>query len=84
MHLPRLDQVVATANETCPDGAGALHTINQDIAERPDAIPAQFRGRVTCWPKYACRAYQDVVAQNPAPVRLISRLFTTSSALWRP
>jgi transposase len=70
-HLPRIEQVVDVEDKTCPCCSGALHRIGEDIAERLDIIPAQFRVLVVRRPKYACRACQEVVLQAPAPARLI-------------
>ena len=55
-HLPRIEQVVDIDDKTCPCCAGALHKIGEDVAERLDVIPAQFRVLVVRRPKYACRA----------------------------
>src|SRR6201996_4071463 len=70
-HLPRIEQVVDIADKTCPGCSGALHMMGEDVAERLDIIPAQFRVLVVRRPKYACRACQEVVVQAPAPARLI-------------
>jgi len=70
-HLPRIEQLVDVEDRTCPACAGALHRIGEDVAERLDVIPAQFRVLVVRRPKYACRACQEVVVQAPAPARLI-------------
>jgi len=70
-HLPRIEQVVDIEGKACPCCAGALHKIGEDVAERLDVIPAQFRVLVVRRPKYACRACQEVVVQAPAPARLI-------------
>ncbi|HXQ47614.1 MAG TPA: IS66 family transposase zinc-finger binding domain-containing protein, partial [Caulobacteraceae bacterium] len=70
-HLPRTEQLVDIEYKTCPACAGALHRIGEDVAERLDVIPAQFRVLVVRRPKYACRACQEVVVQSPAPARLI-------------
>ena len=70
-HLPRIEQLVDVEDRTCPACAGALHRIGEDVAERLDVIPAQFRVLVVRRPKYACRACQEVVVQSPAPARLI-------------
>ena len=69
-HLPRIEQVVDVEDKSCRCCAGALHKIGEDIAERLDVIPAQFRVLVVRRPKYACRACQEVVIQAPAPARL--------------
>ncbi len=48
-----------------------MHRIREDVSERLDVVPAQFRVLVVRQPKYACRACTDGVAQAPAPARLI-------------
>lgn len=45
--------------------------MGEDLSERLDMIPAQFRVIVTRRPKYACRACEEVVIQAPAPARLV-------------
>jgi transposase len=70
-HLPRLEHVVDIQDKTCPCCRGALHTIGEDVSERLDIVPAQFRVIVTRRPKYACRACEEVVVQAPAPARLV-------------
>src|SRR6478735_7549043 len=40
-------------------------------SERLDIVPAQVRVLVIRRPKYACRSCEDIVAQAPAPARLI-------------
>ncbi|MGO4669890.1 IS66 family transposase [Bosea sp. 2RAB26] len=70
-HLPRLEQVVDIQDKTCPCCRGALHAIGEDVSERLDVVPAQFRVIVTRRPKYACRACEEVVVQAPAPARLV-------------
>ena len=48
-----------------------MHRIGEDVSERLDIVPAQFRVLVIRRPKYACRACEDGVVQAPAPARLI-------------
>src|ERR1700692_2980793 len=48
-----------------------MHAIGEDVSERLDVIPAQFRVLVVRRPKYACRACEEAVVQAPAPARLI-------------
>jgi len=48
-----------------------MHRIGEDVSERLDIVPAQFRVLVTRRPKYACRRCEDGVVQAPAPARLI-------------
>jgi transposase len=45
--------------------------IGEDSSERLDVIPVQYRVIVTRRPKFACRACEGIVVQEPAPARLI-------------
>ncbi len=69
-HLPRIEKVVEPDSLVCSCGAD-LHCIGEDVSERLDVIPAQFRVIVTRRPKYACRSCTDGVAQARAPAHLI-------------
>jgi transposase len=70
-HLPRIETIIDIEDKTCRCCRGALHQIGEDLSERLDVIPAQFRVLVTRRPKYACRACEEGVTQAPAPARLI-------------
>lgn len=70
-HLPRIETVVDVSSTICPGCSGTLHRIGEDVSERLDIVPAQFRVLVVRRPKYACRSCEDVVVQAPAPTRLI-------------
>lgn len=70
-HLPRVEQVIDIADKICPCCQGQLHVMGEDLSERLDMIPAQFRVIVTRRPKYACRGCEEVVVQAPAPARLV-------------
>jgi transposase len=70
-HLPRVETVIDIESQACPCCAGALHRIGEDVAERLDVIPAQFRVLVIRRPKYACRTCPGTVVQAPSPARLI-------------
>jgi transposase len=70
-HLPREEIVVEPDDQTCPCCGGEMHRIGEDVAERLDVIPAQFRVIVTRRPRYGCRACESAVVQAPAPARLI-------------
>jgi transposase len=70
-HLPRHEVVVVPDDQICPGCSGELHRIGEDVAERLDVIPAQFRVIVTRRPRYGCRACESAVLQAPAPARLI-------------
>ena len=70
-HLPRVETVVDIEDKNCPCCKGTLRRIGEDVSERLDVVPAQFRVLVIRRPKYACRACEDGVIQAPAPSRLI-------------
>jgi transposase len=70
-HLPRVEMVVDIDDHACPCCRGVLHQIGEDVSERLDIVPAQFRVLVVRRPKYACRACEEVVVQAPALARLI-------------
>jgi len=70
-HLPRVERILDVRDRICPCCRGGLHAIGEDVAERLDVVPAQFRVIVTRRPKYACRACEEVVVQAPAPARLV-------------
>ena len=69
--LPRIEQVIEPDSLDCPCGC-ALHKIGEDVTERLDVVPAQFRVIVTRRPKYACRSCTDGVSQAPARPHLIA------------
>ncbi len=79
-HLPRVEEVIEPESLTCACG-GCLHCIGEDVSERMDVIPAQFRVIVTRRPKYACRACTDGVVQAPAPARLIQAGLPTEATV---
>jgi transposase len=80
-HLPRHEVVIEPEEQTCPCCGGALHQIGEDVAERLDVIPAQFRVIVTRRPRYGCRACEGTVVQAPAPARLIEGGLPTEALL---
>jgi transposase len=70
-HLPRIETVIDVESKICSCCRGELHRIGEDVSEKLDIVPAQFRVLVVRRPKYACRACEDVIVQTPAPARLI-------------
>ena len=80
-HLPRIEQLVDIDNKSCPCCSGPLHAIGEDVSERLDIVPAQYRVLVTRRPKYACRACTDGVVQAPAPPRLIEGGLATEALI---
>jgi transposase len=79
-HLPRIEELIEPQSLICTCG-GCLHCIGEDVSERLDVIPAQFRVIVTRRPKYACRACTDGVVQASAPPRLIQAGLPTEATV---
>ncbi|MDR6192717.1 transposase [Agrobacterium pusense] len=79
-HLPRVEEIVEPESLICNCGSG-LHCIGEDVSERLDVIPAQFRVIVTRRPKYACRSCTDGVSQAAAPARLIQAGLPTEATI---
>jgi transposase len=80
-HLPRVERVIDVESTVCPCCAGTLHRIGEDVSERLDVIPAQFRVLVTRRPKYGCRSCEEVVLQAPAPARLVEGGIPTEATI---
>ena len=78
-HLPRIEEIMA------PDiicGCGAeRHIIGEDVSERLDIVPAQFRVIVIRRPKYACRSCEAGIVQAPAKPRLIEGGMPTEATI---
>src|ERR1700709_2391225 len=70
-HLPRIEVTLTPEDTTCPCCKATMTVIGEDISERLDVIPAQFRVIVTKRPKLACRSCPGTVMQEPAQARLI-------------
>ena len=64
-HLPRIEEVIEPENIVCDCGC-VRHVIGEDVSERLDIVPAQFRVIVTRRPKYACRSCEGGITQAPA------------------
>ena len=78
-HLERVE-VVIEPKLSCGCGA-ERHVIGEDVSERLDIIPAQFRVIVTRRPKYACRSCEDGVTQAPAPAHIVAGGMPTEATL---
>jgi transposase len=70
-HLPRVERLIEPRSTMCPCGCGPMTVIGEDVSERLDVIPAQFRVLVTRRPKYACRRCSGAVAQAHAPEHVV-------------
>jgi len=68
-HLPRIEMVVDIGDHVCPCCRNALHRIGEDVSERLDIVPAQFRVLV-CASTQICLPSLRLV-QAAAPARLI-------------
>lgn len=78
-HLERVE-VVIEPDLSCACGA-ERHVIGEDVSERLDIIPAQFRVIVTRRPKYACRSCEGGITQAPAPAHIIAGGMPTEATL---
>ena len=78
-HLERVEMVI-DPDVSCACGA-ERHVIGEDVSERLDIIPAQFRVIVTRRPKYACRSCEGGVTQAPAPAHIIAGGMPTEATL---
>jgi len=65
-HLPRYEVLIDVEQRDCPCCGGVLHVIDEERSEQLDIVPAQLRVRVTCRPRYACRACEGAVVVAPA------------------
>ena len=79
MHLSRIEEIIAP-EVTCGCGA-ERHIIGEDVSERLDIVPAQFRVIVTRRPKYACRFCEAGIVQAPAKPRLIEGGIPTEATI---
>jgi transposase len=70
-HLPRIERVIEPTSTLCPCGCGEMARIGEDVSERLDVIPAQFRVLVTRRPRYACRRCSQAVVQAHAPEHVV-------------
>jgi hypothetical protein len=55
--------------------------IGEDVSERLDVIPAQWRVLVTRRPKYVCRSCSGTVVQALAPERVVPGGLPTEAAI---
>lgn len=69
-HLPGIEEVIEPEDIVCSCGC-ERHVIGEDVSERLDIVPSQFRVLVTRRPKYACRSCEEGIAQALAKPRLI-------------
>ena len=70
-HLPRIERIIEPETTLCPCGCGEMARIGEDVSERLDVVPAQFRVLVTRRPKYACRRCSGAVVQAHAPEHVV-------------
>ncbi|MFB0490857.1 transposase [Methylobacterium sp. OAE515] len=69
-HLPPIERVIDLDDRTCSCCRGNLRVIGEDVSERFDTVPAQFRVVLTGRPNYACLACAApprtvLIARNP-------------------
>jgi len=70
--LPRETEIIAPAQEACPDCGGALRRLGEDVSETLEYVPARFKVIRTVRPKLSCAGCSRIV-QAPAPNRPIDR-----------
>lgn len=80
-HLEWIEQIVDVEEKACPCCVGALHQIGEDVAERLDVVPTNFRVLVTRRPCYGCRSCENAVVQAPAPARIVEGDIPTEALL---
>lgn len=66
-----MERIIEPASTQCPCGCGEMTRIGEDVSERLDIIPAQFRVLVTRRPRYACRHCSGAVVQAHAPEHVV-------------
>lgn len=81
LHLPREEIVLDVADKSCACCGGLKQCIGEDVSERLDVVPAQFKVIVTRRPRYACRACRGEVVQAAAAERLIDKGLPTEAAV---
>ena len=79
-HLSRVEEVVAPDSIICDCGC-ERHIVGEDVSERLDIVPLQFRVLVTRRPKYAGRACENGITQDPAKPGLIEGGMPTEATL---
>ncbi len=78
-HLERVEMVIEP-ERSCACGT-ERHVIGEDVSERLDIVPSQFRVIVTRRPKYACRSCEGGIVQTPAPAHIIAGGMPTEATL---
>lgn len=68
---------------SCACGA-ERHVIGEDVSERLDIIPAQFRVIVIHRPKYASRSCEGWITHAPKPAHQVIDLDRSTKLLSRP
>lgn len=79
-HLPRVEEVIEPDSIICDCGC-ERHIIGEDVSERLDIVPSQFRVLVTRRPKYWCRSCENGIIQAPAKPHLIEGGMPTEATL---
>lgn len=77
-HLPRIETIVDIEDKACPCCKGALHQISEDVSERLDIVPAQFRVLVTRRRTMGRRRRSTIVTFAGPPKAFGSIFFTRS------
>jgi transposase len=70
--LPRETETHMPPQDVCPDCAGALSHLGEDVSEMLEFVPGRFKVIRIVRPKLSCKAC-DRIVQEPAPSRPIDR-----------
>ncbi|WP_271623601.1 IS66 family transposase zinc-finger binding domain-containing protein [Bradyrhizobium sp. CCBAU 11430] len=80
-HLPRVERGRRACKHALPCGCRAMMKIGEDVSQRLDVIPAQWRVLVTRRPKYICRRCSGAVVQAHAPEHVVPVGLPTEAAI---
>ncbi len=78
-HLPREERRVESP-QSCPDCAGELKHIGDDVSEVLDVVPVSYRVIKIVRPKYSCACCHTLI-QGEAPQRVIPKGLASSALL---
>ncbi len=78
-HLPR-DERRVESPQSCPDCAGELKHIGDDVSEVLDVVPVSYRVIKIVRPKYSCACCNTLI-QGEAPQRVVPKGLASSALL---
>jgi len=81
LELEDIETAIAQEPERACGCGTERHVIGEDVSERLDIVPAQFRVIVTRRPKYACRSCEEGITQASASAHIIAGGMPTEATL---